>query len=121
MMDSMDTRSALTRISYNPDFENLKPRHVTDVFPAKLAPVAKYLGEKAFLTGDKVNLCDFIVYETLWQVNCVDASILDNLPSLKAYMARFEALPEIKAYMASDKYMNGPTNNTSATFGWDNK
>ena len=110
MMDSMDTRSALTRISYNPDFENLKPRHVTDVFPAKLAPVAKYLGEKAFLTGDKVNLCDFIVYETLWQVNC-----------LKAYMARFEALPEIKAYMASDQYMNGPTNNTSATFGWDNK
>ncbi|VDD78502.1 unnamed protein product [Mesocestoides corti] len=57
----MDLRSSFVGLCYNPDFENLKPGFL-EKLPQKLEGFEKYLGEKHWLTGDKVTVIALSFY-----------------------------------------------------------
>jgi len=44
---------------------------------------------------------------------------VENLPNLKKYLERFEALPQIAAHMAKIEYIGRPYNGPSAIYGGD--
>ncbi|VDD76316.1 unnamed protein product [Mesocestoides corti] len=85
----MDLRSSFIAVCYSPDFEKLKPGFL-EKLPQKLEGFEKYLGEKHWLTGDKINYPDFNLCELLMQLVKFEPNCLKNYPKLKAYVERFE-------------------------------
>jgi glutathione S-transferase len=57
------------------------------------------------------------MYELLDQHRIMEPTILDDVPNLKDFLDRFEALPQIKSYMESPKFMKAPLNGPMAAFG----
>ncbi|VDD78055.1 unnamed protein product [Mesocestoides corti] len=102
-----DLRYHFAMMCYNSEFEKLKPEFL-EKLPEKLRDFEKYLGEKQWLTGDKINYPDFYFCELLNQLVKFEHSCLDKHPKLKAYLCRFENLPNLKDYMASDEFRSRP-------------
>uniref|UniRef100_A0A5K3G1H7 glutathione transferase n=1 Tax=Mesocestoides corti TaxID=53468 RepID=A0A5K3G1H7_MESCO len=102
-----DLRCYFAMMCYSSDFEKLKPEFL-EKLPEKLGHFEKYLGEKQWLTGDKINYPDFYLCELLNQLVKFEHSCLDKHPKLKAYLCRFENLPKLKDYMASDEFKSRP-------------
>lgn len=71
------------------------------------ARLADYLGEKNFLTGDKVTMPDFILFEIIETVLglCHDKRLFTAHPNLEAFHGRMKALPNFSDYLASDKFI----------------
>lgn len=113
--EGMDFRNGIVRLSYNPNFANLKPEYLKNL-GAKLELYEKFLGNGKYFAGDNITFVDFIMYELLDQHRILEATCLDQSPKLREFLARFEALPAIKTYMESDKFMKRPINNKMAGF-----
>lgn len=75
---------------------------------AKLAQLAAYLGSGDWFVGGSVTFVDFILYDLVDALKCLDPTVADKYPALVKFLARFEALPKIKAYMSSDKFIPMP-------------
>jgi glutathione S-transferase len=114
--ESMDVRNQMVRLSYNPNFTELRDSTVANV-RGKLENFEKFLGERPFFAGDQVTLADFHMYEMLDQYTILEPTMLKDTPKLKAFKDRFEALPPIKKYMESDNFLKAPLNNKMASFG----
>ncbi|KAM7539441.1 hypothetical protein Aperf_G00000056779 [Anoplocephala perfoliata] len=63
-----------------------------------------YLGEKQWLTGEKINYPDFNLWDILDQLRNFEPTCLKNFPKLTAYLTRFENLPQLKKYLASREF-----------------
>ncbi|KAM7538550.1 hypothetical protein Aperf_G00000053211 [Anoplocephala perfoliata] len=108
-----DLRSSFMRLCYNPDLDNLKGSFLKGL-PDSLKLFEEYLGNKTWLTGDKINYPDFNLCELLNQLVKFKPSCLSEFPKLKTYLSRFENLPALKDYMASNEFKTRPCNNTAA-------
>jgi len=87
-----------------------------------LKGLAMQLEGKSWLFGEKIMICDFFFYETIKKMNtfCSELEMdnpVENLPNLKKFIERFEALPQIAAFMKKDKYMTKPWNAPFAQWG----
>ena len=69
-------------------------------FPAKLANLARALGDGPFFFGAKPLYCDFGVYHHLDNARLTEPTCLDAHPTVLAFMAAVEATPGIKEYLA---------------------
>ncbi|KAM7539344.1 hypothetical protein Aperf_G00000053191 [Anoplocephala perfoliata] len=94
-----DFRSSFMRLCYNPDLDSLKGPFLKGL-PDSLKLFEEYLGNKTWLTGDKL---------VKFKPSC-----LSEFPKLKTYLSRFENLPALKDYMASNEFKTRPCNNTAA-------
>ncbi|KAM7539091.1 hypothetical protein Aperf_G00000056482 [Anoplocephala perfoliata] len=115
----VDLRFSYRGVCYDPDFDSRKGPFLKGL-PDSLKVFEEYLGDKAWLTGDKINYPDFTLCDLLSQLERFEPSCLGEFPKLKAYLARFESLPTIKAYMASKEFKNRPCWSVFATWeGYD--
>jgi glutathione S-transferase len=112
----MDFRNEFVRLSYNPDFENLKEDYLNGL-DGKLKAFSDFLGERPFFAGDHVTHPDFHMYEMLWSHNKLSAEHIQKLPKLVEFMQRIEALPKVADYVKSDKFLKTALNNKMAAFG----
>ncbi|KAM7539384.1 hypothetical protein Aperf_G00000056594 [Anoplocephala perfoliata] len=115
----VDFRFSYRAVCYDPDFDSRKGPFLKGL-PDSLKVFEEYLGDKAWLTGDKINYPDFTLCDLLNQLERFEPSCLSEFPKLKAYLARFESLPTIKAYMASKEFKNRPCWSVLATWKGDN-
>nr|CDS31521.1 glutathione S transferase mu 2 [Hymenolepis microstoma] len=90
-------------ICYSPDFDNLRGSFLKSL-PDSLRTFEEYLGDKTWLTGDKINYPDFSLCELLNELEKFEPSCLSEFPKLKAYLTRFENLPELKEYIFSEEF-----------------
>ncbi|EUB57912.1 Glutathione S-transferase [Echinococcus granulosus] len=131
--EAMDLRMSFVMTCYNPDFEKLKPGFL-ETLSQKLPNFGAYLGEKDWLTGDKINYPDFNLCELLNQLRKFEPSCLEMYPKLQSYLTRFEVdgwsacewrmwvwvwveissteinLPALREYMASKEFKTRPCN-----------
>lgn len=108
-----DIKWWLAGVCYSPDFHEKKESTLTDVKP-ELQKIAKFLGEKHFLTGEQITWPDFIFFETLEMLNALHPGYVgENDPKLEAYRARIAALPQLQRRITGQRL---PWNNTIATW-----
>ncbi|KAF0290812.1 Glutathione S-transferase Mu 1 [Amphibalanus amphitrite] len=91
------------------------------VMRERVTPVIKQLsaslGSKQWLLGDKISYIDFLLYDVLSNWLELEKDLLDELPNLQQFRARFEALPAIKTYMQSERFIKWPLSGPDAFFG----
>ncbi|VDL58952.1 unnamed protein product [Hymenolepis diminuta] len=110
---SLDLHTNFGRLCYSPDFENLKAPFLKGL-PDSLRTFEEYLGDKTWLTGDKINYPDFHLCELLNQLEKFEPSCLAGFPKLKAYLTRFENLPKLKEYISSEEFKRRDCNGKMA-------
>nr|P56598.2 RecName: Full=Glutathione S-transferase class-mu 26 kDa isozyme 1; Short=GST1; AltName: Full=Fh1 [Fasciola hepatica]prf//1905266D glutathione S transferase:ISOTYPE=GST1 [Fasciola hepatica] len=113
---AVDLRQGLSRISYDPKFEQLKEGYLKDL-PTTMKMWSDFLGKNPYLRGTSVSHVDFMVYEALDAIRYLEPHCLDHFPNLQQFMSRIEALPSIKAYMESNRFIKWPLNGWHAQFG----
>ncbi|KAL5105117.1 Glutathione S-transferase Mu 1 [Taenia crassiceps] len=69
--------------------EKLKPSFL-ETLTQKLPNFEKYLGDKEWLTGEKINYPDFALCELLNQLTKFEPMCLKQYPKLQAYLTCFE-------------------------------
>ena len=72
-----------------------------EVFPQKLADLAKQLGEKDYFCGSAPAYCDFAVWHHMDLALLLEPTALDAHPNVKSLYARVAALPGVKEYLES--------------------
>nr|CDS34477.1 glutathione S transferase [Hymenolepis microstoma] len=88
-MLALDLRMNFARMCYSPDFDNMRDSYLKSL-PSSLKTFEEYLGDKTWLTGDKINYPDFSLCELLNELEKFEPSCLSEFPKLKAYLTRFE-------------------------------
>ncbi|KAL5105100.1 Glutathione S-transferase [Taenia crassiceps] len=114
----LDLRQAFARICYSSDFEKLKPSFL-ETLTQKLPNFEKYLGDKEWLTGEKINYPDFALCELLNQLTKFEPMCLKQYPKLQVYLERFENLPQLREYMASKEFKTCACNGAAAKWRGD--
>lgn len=99
-----DWRMRWLRMCFGNDFEKQKEAWLAKDLPEMVKRTADLLGDKDFFCG-KLSWADFEAHELLFSYKFMEEKCLDEYPTLKAFMERFENLPNIKEYMASDGYL----------------
>jgi glutathione S-transferase len=115
---SMDFRNGIVRLSYNPNFDQLKADYLTKL-PATLKLFSDFLGNRDWFAGANITFVDFVMYELLDQHRILEPDCLKSYANLIALLERFEKLPKIEAYMKSKRFMKKPINNKMAKFGFE--
>ena len=91
---------------------------ITAVIDAKLPGLVSFLGDKTFLTGDRVCYVDFIFFELIHFLDRITTEgLFEKHASLKAYRERVLALPRMQAYFDSDATQKLAFNNKLAKIG----
>ena len=80
------------------DFKEKKATYFS-LAPAKIANLAKALGDGPFFLGSTPYYCDFSLYHVLDNTRTLEPTALDEHPNLLAFMKSVEALPAIKDYL----------------------
>ncbi|KAM7538883.1 hypothetical protein Aperf_G00000056726 [Anoplocephala perfoliata] len=104
--DIMDFRVNVQKMVYFSPSDDEKKEFLKAILPDKLKQYENYLGANQWLTGDKINYPDFNLCEILEQVKKLEATCLNKLPKLTAYLSRFESMPELKGYLTSSEFKN---------------
>ena len=110
-----DLNSAVDKISFSMDGTQEALKETTKT---RLEPIASFMGENPFLVGEEVTFVDFILFE--WIEKCQDAhiwggSFFDQIPSLRAYYERMQALPNMPS--AEERAAQGLFNGWRAKLG----
>lgn len=84
----------------NEKFATEKTRFFETVLPPRLNKLVIALGNNDYFTGSEPAYCDFGVYHQLDLARLVEPTVFDKLPTIKAWMARVEALPGVREYIA---------------------
>ena len=71
-----------------------------ELFPKKLANLARALGDGPFYFGAQPSYCDFYVHHVFHNSRLLEPTCLDAHANVLAFMAAVEALPPIKEYLA---------------------
>ncbi|MEE6459715.1 hypothetical protein FKM82_000710 [Ascaphus truei] len=112
----MDFRRDLVTIAYNPLFETLKGPYL-EKLPVALTRFSRFLGDGAWIAGEKITFADFLMYDILDQHRMLEPTCLQNFTNLQDFLTRIEALPPVAAYMKSPHFMKTPINNRMAAWG----
>ncbi|XP_075433345.1 glutathione S-transferase Mu 4-like [Ascaphus truei] len=112
----MDFRRDLVTIAYNPLFETLKGPYLEKLHVA-LTRFSRFLGDGAWIAGEKITFADFLMYDVLDQHRMLEPTCLQNFTNLQDFLTRIEALPHVAAYMKSPHFMKTPINNRMAAWG----
>ncbi|XP_075433344.1 glutathione S-transferase Mu 5-like [Ascaphus truei] len=112
----MDFRRDLVTIAYNPLFETLKGPYL-EKLPVALTRFSRFLGDGAWIAGEKITFADFLMYDVLDQHRMLEPTCLQNFTNLQDFLTRIEALPPVAAYMKSPHFMKTPINNRMAAWG----
>lgn len=116
MLDNaMDFRNGFVRLSYNPNFDNLKDDYVNSL-PSKLQQFSDFLGTRSFFAADYLTFPDFHMYEMLYSHHKLAPEAVKAFPNLVAFIERMENLPKVKEFLASDRCPKA-MNNKMAKFG----
>ena len=73
---------------------------VQTIATEKFEPIVKYLGDKKYLTGDKLSWVDFYFFYSVEALVNLGANIFESYPTLQKYYENFLEIPQIKAYKA---------------------
>ena len=114
---AMDFRNGFVRLCYGsgstyPE----KAAAYKENIKSLLQRFEKFIGDRPFFAGDQLTYVDFIMYELLDQHRLFDATLLEPLDKITAFMKRFEEDPKIATFMNSSKCFKGPINNKMAAF-----
>ena len=108
-------RSDLTKISYSPDFENLKEGFITK-FKVFLERFVAF-SVKPFIFGSKVTYIDILAFAYLDQIRALTPESFTA--EVSEYMQRVADLPNIAAWLKSDECTNKIyTINSPKAPGW---
>merc|ERR1711983_38956 len=113
--NAMDFRNGFVGLSYNPDFDNLKPGYVAGL-GATLKKFSDFLGDRQFFSADYLTYPDFHMYEMLYSHLQLAPEEVNKFPNLVAFIERIENLPKISDFLKSDRSPK-PMNNKMASFG----
>ena len=92
-----------SRTCYEPNFAELKDQMIIDV-SREVAVVAKYLGTKSFLYGEKITWPDFFLYEFLDMLEDLAPGTIGGInQNLVEYQSRVASLPNIPEYISRPK------------------
>eukprot|EP01017_Pseudomicrothorax_dubius_P045400 TRINITY_DN7848_c0_g1_i1.p1 TRINITY_DN7848_c0_g1~~TRINITY_DN7848_c0_g1_i1.p1 ORF type:complete len:230 (-),score=61.62 TRINITY_DN7848_c0_g1_i1:57-746(-) len=69
----------------------------------KLEQIAKFLGQKQFLTGD-ITYCDFLLFELISFLQTIDPTLIERYPNLISYIDRFASIPSIAEFLKSPRH-----------------
>ena len=98
---------------YSPSFHEKKVSTLADA-RSELQKLIKFLGDKHFLTGERITWPDFIFFETLEMLNAIHPGfVAETEPKLEVYRARIAALPQLQRRITGQRL---PWNNTQATW-----
>ncbi|CAL1278888.1 unnamed protein product [Larinioides sclopetarius] len=111
-----DFRGSLIQLSYNENFEKLKPDFVANV-PSQLKLIADFLGDRKFLAGSSVTYADFMAYNAIYFYRYLIPSVLTDFQTLREYQERIQNLPELQSYLKSTAYKRWPIFSPAAQFG----
>jgi glutathione S-transferase len=116
-----DLESAFATLCYRDGPEGVAPWYQQEVV-GKLAQWKTLVGDKDYLTGDRMSVADLKLYVFLYKLTVLqktlgDESTASKLSAWEPYMKRIEETPKIKEYMASPDYQRHPLNNPHALFG----
>ncbi|KAI1305906.1 Glutathione S-transferase Mu 5 [Halotydeus destructor] len=112
----VDYRIAGTNLFYSAKFNTLDAAY-RERLPAKLKTLADFLGDRKWLSGDKLSYGDFLAHEYFNTHKLFEPGCLDSFPNLGHFVTQFEALPNVEKYMKSDKFIKWPINNDMAKWG----
>ena len=99
---------------YNPDYQNLIDPNL-NASKDEFAKLAKFLGDKKFLFGEKESWVDFPLYTTLLLLDSVRPGLVTEIsPKFHEFKARFEQLPHVQEFYTRPVL---PWNNKSANWG----
>lgn len=119
--ETADFDGQSTGLSYREGLPGLKS-YCESRLPQILPHWARLLGNKPFMTGEKVTVADLKVYETLRKLKIIEeqpevgSKALASFPALMDFITRVEELPSMKAYRSSGAFMARPLNNEHACF-----
>jgi glutathione S-transferase len=114
----LDLRTALVRLGYQEYSDEAKAKYLNETLPRHLTLLSKFLGDHEWLTGEKLNFVDFLLYDVLdWHLY-LEPDCLKDYNNLAALMKRVEELPKIKAWMGSSKFKTWPLFNKVAKWGY---
>jgi glutathione S-transferase len=98
-----DMKTAILKIVFNNDYENIKIDYIKDVDP-KVKQVSDFLGDKKFMMGDNVTIADFPFMDVInWNIK-VEPGVINKYPNIVAYKDRFDNLPQMKSYFTGARY-----------------
>ncbi|CDS38083.1 glutathione S transferase [Echinococcus multilocularis] len=83
--------------------EKLKPGFM-ETLAQKLTNFEAFLGEKVWLTGEKINYLDFSLCEVLIELKKFEPTCLQKYPKLQPYLTRFKNLPQLKDHIALKEF-----------------
>nr|QHX41449.1 glutathione S-transferase isoform 1 [Halisarca dujardinii] len=112
-----DLRNAFSTTCYSPKYLELREGFLKTA-ATWLMRFSNYLKGRQWLAGNNLTFVDFTLYELLDVLRIFEASLLEPVPDLKAYMTEFEALPGVKEYLESEQCMKTPCHSPYAT--WNN-
>ena len=101
-----------------PEFKQAKAEFIKTL-PDQFKPISKFLGERRWFTGDKLNYVDLLAYETFDWMRLLSPGILEQFHNLSQFMIRFENIPEIQKYRNSKDYISWPLYGPHFQFGYD--
>ncbi|GBN46386.1 Glutathione S-transferase Mu 1 [Araneus ventricosus] len=111
-----DFRGSLVQLSYNENFEKLKPDFIANV-PSQLKLIADFLGDRKFLAGSSVTYADFMAYNAVDFYRYLIPNVLTDFQTLREYQERIQSLPELQSYLKSSAYKRWPIFSPAAQFG----
>ena len=90
-----------------PEFKQAKIEFIKTL-PDQLKPISKFLGERRWFTGDKLNYVDIFAYETFDLMRLFSPGTLEQFNNLSQFITRFENIPAIKTYRNSKDFASIP-------------
>ena len=90
-----------------PEFKQAKAEFIKTL-PDQFKPISKFLGERRWFTGDKLNYVDLLAYEKFDMMRLFSPGTLEQFSNLSQFMTRFESIPAIKTYKNSKDYNSIP-------------
>ncbi|KAF8777974.1 Glutathione S-transferase Mu 3 like protein [Argiope bruennichi] len=114
---SVDFRDKLRAFVVGSEYETTKKEEFLKGVQPMFQQWEKCLEGRKFLAGDDVTYVDFLVMENLDYYRLFHETILDDYPSVKAYLSRMKNLPELQGYMKSPTRKPWPLFGPMAKFG----
>ena len=99
--------TVIETIGTKTDYLTDETDYCTGIMEPKLKLLAKFLGDKQWLTGS-ISYVDFMCYTFIDMMRRYSPQTIAKFPTIAQYLQRFEALPAVNHYMSSTPHKNWP-------------
>jgi len=114
LSECQELSASISSLVYSPRYHILKKKFFEGFLPTTLAPLEKFIANKAWFTGKFITVADFSLYEIFDVLRIMDSKSLEPFPKIRSFVSRFETIPKIAEFMKSDRYMKRPLFNTNS-------